>query len=49
VFLPFPEAGTYREMIDRDATPAVPDLTVASVNQVQQVEVPSHYGRIYMK
>jgi maltooligosyltrehalose trehalohydrolase len=49
VFLPFPEAGTYREMIDRDATLAVPDLTVASVNQVQRVEVPSHYGRIYMK
>lgn len=36
-------------MIDRDTTPAPPDIVVTSVNQTQRVDVPSHYGRIYLK
>jgi 1,4-alpha-glucan branching enzyme len=49
VFIPFPETGTYREMIDRDVTSPPPDIVVTSAIQLQQVDVPSHYGRIYLK
>lgn len=49
VVMPFPEPGRYREMIDRDAVSPPPDIVVAGAAQPQSVEVPSNYGRIYMK
>ena len=49
VFIPFPEVGTYQEMIDRDATPPPPDIVVTGVNQTQRLDLPSHSGRIYLK
>jgi hypothetical protein len=49
VAMAFPEVGTYQEMIDRDVIPRRLDILVTDVTQAQQVTVPSHYGRIYIK
>lgn len=49
VFLPFPEPGTYREMIDRDVPSPPADIVVTGTAQPQTVEVPPNYGRIYVK
>ena len=48
VFLPFPEPGTYQEMIDRDVAPPE-DIVVDDISRPQRVDVPSNYGRIYVK
>jgi 1,4-alpha-glucan branching enzyme len=49
VFLPFPEPGTYRETIDRDAASPPADIVVEDTTRPQTVEIPSNYGRIYVK
>ncbi|HWS85025.1 MAG TPA: alpha-amylase family glycosyl hydrolase [Ktedonobacteraceae bacterium] len=48
ISVPVPEAGTYREMIDADE----PNPLVRSVNHANlhlDVDVPSHYGYIFIK
>lgn len=49
VAVPFPKAGTYREMLDDDARPASFDLNVAADGEVHTVIVPSHYGFVFVK
>jgi maltooligosyltrehalose trehalohydrolase len=47
--IPFPETGTYREMID-DAVRATPfETSVSYANQYINVDVPSNYGCIFIK
>jgi 1,4-alpha-glucan branching enzyme len=46
--VPFPEPGTYREMIDADVRPTPFDLSVSSAGQSMPVEVPSNYGYIFI-
>ncbi len=49
ISLPFPEPGTYREMID-DAVRSTPfEISVSSANQYINVDVPSNYGYIFIK
>jgi maltooligosyltrehalose trehalohydrolase len=48
ISVPVPEAGTYRELINADE----PNPLVRSVDQANlhlDVDVPSHYGYIFMK
>lgn len=47
--LPFPEIGTYREMIDNDVRAQPFDLTVISATLPVTLDVPSHYGYIFVK
>ncbi len=49
VSLPFPQAGTYREMLDDDVRSAHFDLPVASDGAFQTITVPSHYGFVFLK
>ena len=49
IAVPFPKAGTYREMIDDDARPSHYDLSVASDSEFHTVIVPSHYGFVFVK
>ena len=50
IALPFPKAGTYREMLDDDARPARFDITIASDGDVPPaIIVPSHYGFVFVK
>ena len=47
--VPFPVAGTYREMLDDDQRGSNhDDLTISAAGQVQAVQIPSNYGRIYV-
>ena len=47
--VPFPVAGTYREMLDDDARgPSHLDLTVASPGQSHTVKIPANYGQVYV-
>ena len=49
ITVPFPEPGTYREMID-DAVRSTPyEISVGSANQLVDVTVPSNYGYIFIK
>jgi 1,4-alpha-glucan branching enzyme len=49
VVVPFPEAGAYHECIDDDtrSTPYV--VTVDAPNGTVSVDVPSHYGYVFLK
>ena len=48
IAVPFPEPGSYREMID-DGLRATPfEISVSSADQVINVEVPSNYGYIFI-
>ncbi len=47
--LPFPEPGTYREMIDNDVRQTPYDIVVSSANQDVTIEVPSNYGYVFVK
>ncbi|GCE12344.1 alpha-amylase family glycosyl hydrolase [Tengunoibacter tsumagoiensis] len=47
--LPFPATGTYREMLDHDVRQEAYDLTVTEENMVHTIEVPAHYGLIFLK
>ncbi|HCI78473.1 MAG TPA: hypothetical protein DHW02_02140, partial [Ktedonobacter sp.] len=48
ITLPFPEPGTYREMID-DAVRSTPfEIVVSSANQAVNVDVPSNYGYVFI-
>ena len=49
ISVPFPEPGTYREMIDNDVRTAPFDITVSNANQYINVDVPSNYGYIFIK
>lgn len=49
IAVPYPKAGTYREMIDDDARPSHYDLSVASDGEFHTVIVPSHYGFVFVK
>jgi maltooligosyltrehalose trehalohydrolase len=45
----FPETGIYREMIDNDSRPNPYEINIAVANQIVPVNVPSHYGYIFIK
>jgi maltooligosyltrehalose trehalohydrolase len=49
IAVPFPKAGTYREMLDDDVRPSSFDLTVVSDGDMQTIIVPSHYGFVFVK
>jgi hypothetical protein len=49
ISLPFPQAGTYREMMDDDVRSTQSDLKVASDGAFQTVTVPSHYWFVFLK
>jgi maltooligosyltrehalose trehalohydrolase len=49
ITVPFPEPGVYREMIDADTRTAPNDIVVANADQLIMVDVPSHYGCIFIK
>ena len=49
ISLPFPKAGTYREMLDDDVRQTSFDLTVRSDGESHTIIVPSHYGMIFLK
>ncbi|GAC1656887.1 MAG: hypothetical protein NVS4B7_01440 [Ktedonobacteraceae bacterium] len=47
--VPFPQPGTYREMIDNDVRSTPLELSVSSANQFINVNVPANYGYIFIK
>lgn len=47
--LPFPEAGIYREWIDDDHRATPYTITVDTPQQVVRVEIPSHYGYVFVR
>jgi hypothetical protein len=49
ISIPFPEAGTYREMIDDTLRTTPFEITVSYANQAMNVDVPSNYGCIFIK
>ncbi len=49
ITLPFPEPGTYREMIDNDVRQTPYDIVVSSANQNVTIAVPSNYGYVFVK
>jgi 1,4-alpha-glucan branching enzyme len=49
ISLPFPKAGTYREMLDDDVRQTSFDLAVHSDGESHTIIVPSHYGMIFIK
>jgi maltooligosyltrehalose trehalohydrolase len=49
IAVPFPEPGIYREMIDEDIRSTPLEISVSSPNQFMTVDVPSHYGYIFVK
>ncbi len=49
ISVPFPEPGTYREMIDNDVRSRPFDISVGDPNQSIAVDVPSNYGYIFVK
>jgi len=49
ISLPFPKAGTYREMLDDDIRQTSFDLTVRSDGESHTIIVPSHYGMVFLK
>ena len=50
ISVPFPKAGTWREMIDDGDRPSHLDLIVASDGEIQTIkDVPSHYGFVFVK
>lgn len=48
VTIPFPKAGTYREMINNDVRPQPWEITVPNDGDTVQVTVPSNYGYIFV-
>lgn len=46
ITLPFPKAGTWTEMIDADVQTLT--LQIANDGAMQNVNVPSHYGRVFV-
>jgi maltooligosyltrehalose trehalohydrolase len=46
--IPFPEAGTYKEMIDDHDRKEAYKLEVTEANKMMEVEVPSHYGYVFL-
>jgi maltooligosyltrehalose trehalohydrolase len=49
ISIPFPEPGTYREMID-DAVRSTPfEIMASNANQSINVDVPSNYGYIFIR
>jgi 1,4-alpha-glucan branching enzyme len=49
ISVPFPEPGTYREMIDHDLRSRPFDISVDHPNQTIAVDVPSNYGYVFVK
>ncbi len=49
ITLPFPEIGTYYEMLDDDHRQERLEVQVHEQNQHITIEVPGHYGQIYIK
>jgi maltooligosyltrehalose trehalohydrolase len=49
ITMPFPEPGTYREMLDQDSRSTPFDLTVSNSEELMQIAVPSHYGAVFIK
>lgn len=49
IAVPFPKAGTYREMLDDDVRPSSFDISVAFDGDVHTIIVPSHYGFVFAK
>lgn len=49
IAVPFPETGVYHEIIDRDVRQEPFTITIEAANQMYEVEVPSHYGFVFIK
>ncbi len=49
ISIPFPEMGTYREMIDDTVRSTPYEISVSSASQSINVDVPSNYGYIFVK
>ena len=50
IAVPFPKAGTWREMLDDDARPSHFDVTIAADGDTPPaIIVPSHYGFVFVK
>jgi len=49
ISVPFPEPGSYREMIDDDVRSTPLEIAVSSVNQIITVDVPANYGYLFIK
>ena len=49
ISVPFPQAGTYREMIDQDVRPAPFELVVTTADEAITIDVPSNYGYVFIK
>ena len=47
--VPFPEPGTYRELIDAETRLTPMDISVSDTGQQIEVAVPSNYGYIFLK
>jgi hypothetical protein len=47
--IPFPELGTYREMIDDGARSTPYEISIDRANQIVRVDIPSNYGYIFVK
>ena len=48
VSVPVDRPGTYREMIDRDVRQTPFEITIASAGEDMTVEIPSHYGFVFV-
>jgi maltooligosyltrehalose trehalohydrolase len=46
--VPVPEAGKYREMMDHKDRQKPLEIKIKEANQLLQVEVPSHYGYVFL-
>jgi len=49
IAVPFPKAGTYREMLDDDVRSSSFDISVPFDGDVHTIIVPSHYGFVFAK
>jgi len=49
ISVPFPEPGSYREMIDDDVRATPFEIAVNSANQIITVDVPANYGYLFIK
>jgi 1,4-alpha-glucan branching enzyme len=48
ITIPFPQAGTYREMINDDVRAQPLEITVYNDNDPVQVSIPSNYGYVFV-
>lgn len=49
ISVPFPETGTYREMIDNAVRSTPFEIVIGNANQLVAIDVPSNYGYVFVK